>query len=70
MGQIKRLSKALQLVALLPAIFPVIFLPVLMKRLDQVAIAEKTGSVCDRRVSRTTTSNKDSEMIDAEDARI
>ena len=37
------------------------------KRLDQVAIAEKTGSGCDRRVAGTTTSDKDSETVDAED---
>ena len=41
-----------------------------LKRLDQVVIAGKTGSGCDRRVAGTITSVKDSEMVAAEDARI
>ena len=41
-----------------------------LKRLDQVVIAEKTGSGCDHRVAGTTTSDIYSEMVDAEDTRI
>ena len=41
-----------------------------LKRLDQVANAEKTGLGCNYIVAGTTTSYKDSKMVDAEDTRI